>query len=348
MIELVKLLSEQHKNIWLAGDDDQSIYSFRGARSDIFVSLDKEYGTNTKTITMPHNYRSTGNILKAANSLISHNKVRVKKSMVTDNGDGEEIQILEAQNEIDEAELIAQIIVELKEGVYRYDEIAILVRVHRLMPLIEAALIREKIPYTSLAGFLYRRQEIKTAINIMKYFLSGEPAKGLDRALIEEIRTDLFPHYERISFEESFYIAGSYLMIKPENDEEDEEEKSFKRLYLDAFEYLISPHKNVNDLLEHIKEAKIVNNRSSTGRLHLMTIHQAKGLQFKCVFVPGLNEGILPHINSVEQLVNLEEERRLMYVAITRAMERLFVTYRRTQSGQPITIRSRFITELSA
>jgi len=79
-----------------------------------------------------------------------------------------------------------------------------------------------------------------------------------------------------------------------------------------------------------------------------MTIHQAKGLEFKCVFVPGLNEGILPHVNSIEQLVNLEEERRLMFVAITRAMERLFITYRRRQNGQPITSPSRFIEELSA
>jgi DNA helicase-2/ATP-dependent DNA helicase PcrA len=100
MVELVKLLSRPHKNVWLAGDDDQSIHGFRGARSDIFISFDKEYGNNAKTITMSHNYRSTGNILKASNSLISHNKVRVKKSMVTDNGDGDEIEILAAKDEI--------------------------------------------------------------------------------------------------------------------------------------------------------------------------------------------------------------------------------------------------------
>ena len=164
---------------------------------------------------------------------------------------------------------------------------------------------------------------------------------------MRNILCDSATHYEKISLKEAFYIAGSYVMIKPDCDVQEEDEKLLKRLYLDAFEYLLSPHQSLGDLLEHIKEAKIVNNRSSTGRLHLMTIHQAKGLQFNCVFVPGLNEGILPHINSVEQLVNLEEERRLMYVAITRAMERLFVTYRRTQSGQPITIRSRFINEIS-
>lgn len=98
MVALVKLLSRPHKNVWLAGDDDQSIHGFRGARSDIFISFDKEYGNSAKTIIMSHNYRSTGNILKAANSLISHNKVRVKKSMVTNNGD--EIEILAPKDEI--------------------------------------------------------------------------------------------------------------------------------------------------------------------------------------------------------------------------------------------------------
>lgn len=348
MVELVKLLSARHQNVWLAGDDDQNIHSFRGARSDIFVSLEKEYGSETKTITMTHNYRSTRNILRAANSLISHNKVRVKKMMVTDNGEGEEIEILGAKNEIEEAAFIAQTIVGLKEIGYRYDEIAILVRVHKLMPLIEAALIRELIPYTSIAGFLYNRPTIKTVINIMKYLLSGNLAKGLDQALIEEKRAELFAHGEKISLTDGFQIASFYVLTSLENGVEDEEERSIKNLYLDAFEHLLTPHKNLDEFLEHVKEVKTESNGSYCGKVHLMTIHQAKGLQFKCVFVPGVNEGILPHIHSAEQFVNLEEERRLMFVSVTRAIERLFITYRRTQRAQPITTPSRFIKELSA
>ena len=346
MVELVKLLSEQHQNIWLAGDDDQNIHSFRGARSDIFVSFDKEYGSDTKTITMFHNYRSTPNILRVANSLISHNKVRVKKEMVTDSAEGEEIEILGAKNEIAEAEIIAKRIADLKELGYRYDEIAILVRVHKLMPLIEGALIGETIPYTSRAGFLYDRREMKTVINIMKYLLRREPPEGLDPDLIERIRTKLYSDYERTSFEGAYHIAATYVMIKYEDDEEEVE--SIKSLYLDAFENLLTLHDNLDDFLKYISEAKRANNKSSTGRVHLMTIHQAKGLQFKCVVVPGLNEGIFPHIKSIVQIVNLEEERRLLYVAITRAMDRVFITYRRTQKAQPITIPSRFIAELSA
>jgi superfamily I DNA/RNA helicase len=102
----------------------------------------------------------------------------------------------------------------------------------------------------------------------------------------------------------------------------------------------------LGQFLAHIEEAKKSNQSSLRGKVNLMTIHQAKGLEFKCVIVPGLNEEILPHVNSVEQLVNLEEERRLMYVAITRAMERLIISYHKRQMGQPITAVSRFLGEI--
>ena len=119
-----------------------------------------------------------------------------------------------------------------------------------------------------------------------------------------------------------------------------------KRTYLDAFEYLVTPQQDLDQFLTHIEEANKVNKSSPRGKVNLMTIHQAKGLEFKCVIVPGLNEGILPHVNSLEQLLtSLEEERRLMYVAMTRAMERLIITYRKRQMGQPITVASRFLRE---
>jgi len=213
------MLSQPHRNVWLAGDDDQSIHGFRGARSDIFVSFGKECGANAKTITMSHNYRSTGRIIKAANNLdafvksrktpfsvipanpgsgpgqapesslftdlqntwtpvtlsrrkpgtgvttfyeavnlISHNNIRVAKQMVTDNEDGEEVEILQGDNEIAEAEIVARKIIELTDRGYRYGEIAILARLYRLMPLIEGALIKEKIPYNSFGEFLYESE----------------------------------------------------------------------------------------------------------------------------------------------------------------------------------------------
>jgi DNA helicase-2/ATP-dependent DNA helicase PcrA len=145
----------------------------------------------------------------------------------------------------------------------------------------------------------------------------------------------------------AFEIASTYMMIKGEGELMDDEAKILKQTYLDALEYLVSPYQELSFFLAHIEEAKRVSKSSLRGKVNLMTIHQAKGLEFKCVIVPGLNEGILPHVNSLEQLImNLEEERRLMYVAMTRAMERLIITHRKRQTGQPITTASRFLKEL--
>jgi DNA helicase-2/ATP-dependent DNA helicase PcrA len=142
-------------------------------------------------------------------------------------------------------------------------------------------------------------------------------------------------------------IARTYTMIKGAGDYVDEDAQILKRAYLDALEYLVTPHQDLDQFLTHIEEAKRVNQSSPGGKVNLMTIHQAKGLEFKCVIIPGLNEGILPHVNSLEQtILNLEEERRLMYVAMTRAMERLIITHRKRQMGQPITVASRFLKEL--
>jgi ATP-dependent DNA helicase UvrD/PcrA len=349
MVELVKVLSQLHRNLWLAGDDDQSIHGFRGARSDIFVSFGKEYGAGAKTITMSYNYRSTGNIIKAANNLISHNNIRVAKQMVTDNEDGEEVEILQGDTEIAEAEIIAKKVLELADAGYRFDEIAILARLYRLMPLIEGAFIKEKIPYTSFGEFLYERQDMKTAIAAIQYLLKAGPGETLDQDFLKGIREDLYPHHKEVNLRAAFEIASTYTMIKGQGEFIDDEAKILKRTYLDALEYLVSAHQELTSFLAHIEEAKRVNKSSPRGKVTLMRIHQAKGLEFKCVIVPGLNEGILPHVNSLEQLLtDLEEERRLMYVAMTRAMEKLIITHRKTQMGQPITTASRFLKELVA
>jgi DNA helicase-2/ATP-dependent DNA helicase PcrA len=145
----------------------------------------------------------------------------------------------------------------------------------------------------------------------------------------------------------AFEITCSYTMIKGAGEYADEDTKTLKRTYLDALEYLITPHQDLDRFLTHIEEARKLNQSSPRGKANLTTIHQAKGLEFRCVIIHGLNEGILPHVNSLEQtILNLEEERRLMYVAMTRAMERLIITHRRTQMGQPITVASRFLREL--
>jgi DNA helicase-2/ATP-dependent DNA helicase PcrA len=168
----------------------------------------------------------------------------------------------------------------------------------------------------------------------------------LDHDFLNGIREHLYIHHEEITLRAAFEITSTYTMIQRDGEFPDDDAQLLKRTYLDAHEYLVTPHQDLDGFLAHIEETKEVNKSSPRGKVNLMTIHQAKGLEFKCVVVPGLNEGILPHINSMEQLMNLEEERRLMYVAMTRAMERLIITYRKRQMGQPITVASRFLREL--
>jgi superfamily I DNA/RNA helicase len=245
MVELIRLLSQPHRNLWLAGDDDQSIHGFRGARSDIFVSFNEDYGGDGKTITMSHNYRSTQNIIRAANSLISRNKKRVEKQMVTDNEDGEEVEILRGDTEIDEAEIIARKILELTEDGYRFGQVAILARLYRLMPLIEGALIKGNIPYSASGEFFYDRQDMKTAVAAMEYLLTGCSGEELNLELLTGIREDLYAHHEEMTLRAAFEVACTYTMIKREGNYLDDEVQILKRTYLDALEHLVSPHEDL-------------------------------------------------------------------------------------------------------
>ena len=347
MVELVRLLSQHHGNIWVAGDDDQSIHGFRGARSDIFVSFNEDSGKEGKTITMARNYRSSKNIITAANNLISRNKKRVEKQMVTDNEDGADVVVFQGADEKDEAEAVSQSVLDLAAKGYRFDEIAILVRLYRLMPLIEAALVRKNIPYNLFSHFLYTRDEIRTALNVMESLLEDRPNKDLDLKLVSEIRKTLYPNQDTLTLKAAFDIASFYALDRRGTVLVDEDAQSLKGAYLDAFWNNVSQYDEWKDLLDHMNQANRNDKSVYQERLTLVTIHQAKGLEFKCVIVPGLNEGNLPRVNSVEDLIHLEEERRLMYVAMTRAMERLILSYRKRQTGEDISLPSRFLGEMA-
>lgn len=347
MLELTRLLSDNHRNVWVCGDDDQSIHGFRGAHGDAFQTWEKHYNGTLKTITMSVNYRSSGNIISAANTLISRNKKRVAKQMETGNGPGDEINVLELMNEQAEAEYIAGKVQELKKEKYKQGDIAVLCRIYRLMPAIEGALIQSNIPYASREGFLFLREDMKTAVHAMEYLLTGEDLHRLDHELLEFIRSDFYPDRKDLTLQDAYDIAACYVMMKTHRVTEVEEEEALTRLYLDALEYLVTQHKNLDGFLKFRERAISHQKKSNNDKVHLITIHQAKGLQFKCVFIPGLNEGVLPHINSIDQLRNIEEERRLFYVAMTRAMEKLYITHRRKQDFQDITMPSRFLSEIS-
>jgi len=227
--------------------------------------------------------------------------------MVTDNEDGEEVEIFQGDTEKDEAEIIAKKILELTEEGYRYGQMAILARLYRLMPLIEGALIKEKIPYNASGEFFYDREDMKIAVAAMEYLSGGTPEESLHLDRLNGIREDLYAHHEEMTLRAAFEIACTYTMGKRTEEFPDKDTQLLKRTYLDALEHLVDLHQDLSGFLAHIEEARRVNKFSHAGKVTLMTIHHAKGLEFKCVIVPGLNEGILPHINSVADLANMEE-----------------------------------------
>ncbi len=336
MVELLRLLTDDHRNLWACGDDDQVIHEFRGAAPDVFVSLGRYYGRDLQMVTMDENYRSSQNILKAANRLIAHNGTRVRKEMKTRNGDGEPVRMLEAPDELSEAALIVEEVFRLNGKQVPCGEIAILVRMHRIMPLIEAALIRAGLPYESRNGLL-SRSEVKAALKVMKYLLTEETPDGLEVQRIDRLRAELFPEGGALSLKDAFDVARSHVLTAFFHPVI-EEEPGLAPVCLDAFGEVVSEYVDLAGLLSGLDSLKPHGEKG----VQLLTIHQAKGLEFEAVIVPGLNEGILPHVRSLETGSGIEEERRLLYVAMTRARSHLTITWRRGQGLLP----SRFIWEM--
>ena len=343
MVELVRLLTSQHRNVWACGDDDQIIHEFRGATPDVFMKFEQDYGGEVKIVNMNENYRSSKSIIKAANTLIALNKTRVKKRMKTSNGTGEPIRVSEAKDELSEAAMIADEINRFREHRVRYSKIAVLARVHRLMPVIEAALIKAGLPYVSKNGQLFDRIEMKTVLSIMKYLFTGDLARGVDIDKVNLLQRDFFPDVDELSLKDAFDIGSCYvLMNSPSKFLEDEQ--NLTKAYLDAFEQVVLEHEEFLSLQQRIEGVLRAKGQTLEG-VQLQTIHQGKGLEFDAVIIPGANEGILPHFNALEKETGIEEERRLMYVAITRARKYLTITYRKRQDGQ-LVLPSRFIKEM--
>ena len=344
MVELVRLLTNEHRNIWACGDDDQIVHEFRGAKPDVFINFEQYFNGDLQTITMNQNYRSSKNILDAANRLISHNQIRVKKAMTTNNSNGEPIRVLEARDELAEAALIAEEVSRLRDTNVKYSEIAVLARVHRLMPLIEVALLKSGIPYASRNGHLFNRVEVKAVLATMKYLFTNEATKGLDVKKVSRLRKELFPGPALLTLKDAFDIASCYVLTKSPGSLA-EDEQTLTKAYLDAFEQVVAEHDDFNELVLNIDTVLRLRDKSIVG-VHLLTIHQSKGLEFDAVIIPGANEGILPHFNAIGKISSIEEERRLMYVATTRARNHLVIIHRKRQDGQT-TLPSRFIGEMN-
>lgn len=391
---IVSMLASKYKNICVVGDNDQAIYSWRQADYRNILNFEKDY-KDAKVILLEENYRSTSNILKAANSVIKNNKERKDKNLWTSKETGSKIEYMKTTDALSESWYVVDNIKALiKEG-YSYQDIAILYRTNAQSRMLEESLLKENIPYKVVGSFyFYNRKEIKDLIAYLKVIYNprddlsllraiNTPKRGIGDKTIESIlfdaKTQNISAYEAIS-------KGKELIFKNMIDSliKDSENKSLTELIdtiLDVSgmkKELETEHSLEADIrLENLEEFKTITksfeerigiisleeflneislvadieeHKNNTDVVTLMTVHSAKGLEFKTVFVTGLEEGIFPHRNSLESDSELEEERRLFYVAITRAKEKLYLvnTKRRTLFGiESYNPTSRFINEIN-
>jgi DNA helicase-2/ATP-dependent DNA helicase PcrA len=365
---LLQLLSKHHKKICAVGDDDQSIYKFRGANVYNILEFEKDF-PGTKVVNLEQNYRSTKNIILASTAMISKNPMRKSKTLWTERDWGEKIFYCQLSNEEEEAKYIAKSIKELYlKGDYEYRDFAILYRLTLQARALEEALRIEGIPYQVISGVsFYHRKEIKDVIAYMRFILNNEdnlsllriintPPRGIGISAITKIEQEAKKNM-------SSYYDAIKLIIKDENASEILKEKlsAFVELIeeLSNKEYktaslMIKDILNSTGYLEEIEEDRIQNVlellssaedipvkefldkvslisnvdiwENKKNYVSLLTLHSAKGLEFPVVFVAGCEEGILPYFKAKEDLLEMQEERRLFYVGMTRAKNILFLT----------------------
>lgn len=406
--ELVKLLAGDNKNIFAVGDEDQCIYSWRGAQVENVKRFTKDF-ENCKIFKLEQNYRSTKNIINVANKVIKFNHSRIDKNLWTNNANGSEIEIKQTYNDIEEAEFIAEKINDLVEGgEKKYSDFAILMRVNSLSRIIEEKLLTYNIPYRVYGGYkFFERKEIKDTTAYL-YLIENPndteatlrmlsfPKKGIGDVtisnLIEIAENNNISVLNLIMNAEKYGVSGSLLSkLKTIQDLFNDLNEKKEAMDLNEFvEYLIkrvgikeaigtkteddlNKCLNIDDFVKSVNEYSSANQDASIDDflqsitlmrdidsmnesddfVSLLTIHSAKGLEFDTVFIVGLNDGLFPlsrAINSPDPN-DLEEERRLMYVAITRAKNKLFlsrskVKFNYESKKTEYTMPSRFLPEM--
>lgn len=354
---LTKLLSQKWQNICVVGDFSQSIYSWRGADFKNLTKFRKDF-QNTKTFSLSQNYRSTQNILDAAYSIISRNTTHPVLTLWTNNPKGEAIKIYEARNEHDEAEHIVQQISNLQ-----YSDIAVLYRTNAQSRVIEEVFLHNGVPYVLIGGTrFYERKEIKDVLSYLR--LLANPKDMVSFKRIEKLgkgRLEKFLAFQKevstkdlltIELLDKVLNATDYLSLYDEKDEEDRQRlENIKELRSVAIEFpsIVEFLENVSLVEQEYMPDHPKSNGEKKDAVTLMTMHAAKGLEFPVIFIIGMEEGLFPHSRSLMDKNELEEERRLCYVGVTRAKEKLFLTYARKRLffGQKTSnVVSRFIMEL--
>ncbi|NCN52918.1 UvrD-helicase domain-containing protein [Candidatus Wolfebacteria bacterium] len=333
--ELVKLISEKHKNLFVIGDDQQSIYAFRGSDFKIFLNFERDW-PNAKIIKLEENYRSTKNIIRAASELIKNNQFQKPKDLWTQNEEGSSINIFAYQNKDEEAWGIAGKIADMIRQDILLKDIAIVYRTNAQSRAIEQALIRMHIPYEIYGGLkFYARKEIKDIVASLRYAFNNKDAASVERLKkslgmrkSEPILKDLPRLAETLSLPEliNFFIENTdYIELLEKKFKNPEERRDNIKELIDFASSFKDPH----EFLEQVSLMSSLDGRPKLEKesIKLMTIHLAKGLEFEHVFIIGVADGLLPHERSFMKNEDMEEERRLMYVAMTRAKQNLNLSF---------------------
>ncbi len=401
--DLMRLLTEEHKNICVVGDEDQSIYSWRGADIRNILDFEHDY-PNARVIRLEQNYRSTKCILDAAGAVVANNLERKGKTLWTDSGAGEKIGLYAGYDGENEALYIADTIDRLLARSPK-DRVAVLYRTNSQSRQIEEALRRYGLKYLVVGGFsYYQRAEVKDAIAYLKLALAPEdsisllrvvntPARGIGKTTVEQIEQYALTHdltlwsaLERMIDDHQFparaqsaLIAfwkavteiaqvaaekplpealkfilertGYLQMLEQENTPESQARVENLKELVNAAAEAAERGEDVTEFLDHAALVADSDALDNGAQISLMTLHNAKGLEFPIVFLAGLEEGLFPHSRSIDSPAMLEEERRLCYVGMTRAEKRLFLTWARARrrfggGQQERSICSRFLAEI--
>lgn len=336
---LTKLLGQKYQNVTVVGDFSQSIYSWRGAEIQNLVKFKNDF-KNVAEFSLEQNYRSTQNILNFAFDIISKNQTHPILKLYTDNHEGEEVSINQLETEQYEALFVAEEAQKLAaNGAHDLKSIAILYRINAQSRVIEEAFLHMGIPYILVGGTrFYERREVKDILSYVRLIIHPEDEVSLKRILkigkkryadfkdlYDELKTDEFKTIEVI---DQILQKTKYLDLYRDETEED-----LSRL--ENVKELRSVALNFPNVTDFLTQVALVESEYSEAEkrgggkegVYMMTLHQAKGLEFPYVFIVGVEDGILPHSRSLYDMFNLEEERRLFYVGITRAREKLYITH---------------------
>ncbi len=379
--EIILMLAGVHGNVCIVGDQDQSVYAFRGADTRNLDDFSRAFGGRTTTIVLAQNYRSTQNILDAANAVISHNVGRQPKHLWTDKGGGDRILRYYASDEYDEARFVASQLKEQHEADARqWREMAVFYRANAQSRVVEEQLMHYGIPYKIIGGTkFYDRREVKDVIAYLRAVVNpldemsvkrvlNVPKRGIGDTSIRKL--DAFAFTNGIGFVESMRrakdagvsgpavkgIAAFLEVIDSLADCQDEPPAEVIRQILEATGYIkeleaeetieaagrienlqeligaAQEYARIDEFLEQVALVADTDDIDADNRVMLMTMHAAKGLEFPVVFIVGMEDGVFPHSRTLMEPTELEEERRLAYVGITRARERLCVTHAWTRS----------------